>query len=62
MDGFLRMCWPNRSVLKMGFLTEYEDDSSPFFDTFDFAEGWCALENRSDVALGMTALSRLTNT
>jgi hypothetical protein len=45
----------------MGFLTEDEDDSPRFLDAFDFAEGWCARENRSDVALGMAASSKLIN-
>ena len=43
----------------MGFLTEDEDDSPWLFDPFDFAEGWCALENRSEVALGMAVLKQI---
>jgi hypothetical protein len=58
MEGFLSMCWPNRSVLKIGFLTEDEDDSPWPFDALRFAEGWWAFENRSDVALGMAAASK----
>lgn len=29
------------------------EEGSPFFDAFDFADGSCALENRSEVARGM---------
>lgn len=40
-------------MLKIGFLAEDEDACPWLFNAFDFAEGWCALENRSEVALGM---------
>ena len=43
----------------MGFRTEDEDDSPWLLDAFDFAEGWCALENRSEVALGMAVLKQI---
>ena len=53
------MCWPNRSVLKIGFRTEDDDESPWFLEAPDFfAEGWWAFENRSDVALGMAVSDR----
>ena len=52
------MCWPNRSVLKIGFRTEDDDGSPWFFEAPNFfADGWWAFENRSDVALGMSSRS-----
>ena len=50
--GFFRICCPNLSVLKMGFRVAEEPEASAFED-FDFAEGWCALVNLSDVARGI---------
>lgn len=56
------MCWPNRSVLKIGFRTEDDDESPWFLKAPDFfAEGWWAFENRSDVALGMAGGGRGTS-
>ena len=58
--GFFRMCCPNRSVLKIGFLVP--DDEGPelsfvgFLPDFlvaGFTEGSCPREKRSEVALGM---------
>ena len=43
----------------MGFLTEDEDGCPWLFDAFDFAGGWCALENRSEVALGMAVFEQI---
>lgn len=47
------MCWPKRSVLKMGFRAADEDDSPLLFCFAAFAEGWWARVNRSEVARGM---------
>ena len=44
-------------MLKIGFLTAFED-SAESFDDFVFAEGWCARENLSVVARGMTKVGR----
>ena len=36
--GFLRICWPKRSVLKIGLCTPDEDPEDSPAD-FDFADG-----------------------
>ena len=51
--GFLRICWPNRSVLNIGFRTPDPEPSEPLYESFFFADGSCALENLSVVARGM---------
>ena len=48
----MRICWPNLSVLKMGFRAP-EEDPDASAEAFDFADGWCARTNLSDVALGI---------
>lgn len=62
--GFLRICWPNRSVLKIGFRTPDELPSplSWFFEELaaaDFMEDGCVFEKRSDVARGISAVLKL---
>jgi hypothetical protein len=55
------MCWPNRSVLKIGFRTEDDDGSPWLFEAPGFfAEGSWAFENRSDVALGIAGVEELS--
>jgi len=44
------MCWPNRAVLKIGFVM-LELDACP--ESFFFADGWCARPNFSLVARGI---------
>lgn len=54
--GFLRICCPNRSVLKMGFLVDNdEDDPEAPPMRFDAATGCvlCPRESLSDTALGI---------
>lgn len=57
--GFFRMCWPNRSVLNIGFRTALE--SSEVFEDAFFADGSCARENRSVVARGMVVCRWIEN-
>lgn len=52
------MCWPNRSVLKIGFRTPDELPSplSLFFEdpaAADFIEDGCVFEKRFEVARGI---------
>ena len=51
-NGLFRICWPKRSVLKIGFRAPPPEDEDSAFAAF-FAEGMCARENLSDVAFGM---------
>ena len=47
------MCCPNLSVLKTGFRTEEEEALVLSVDELALADGWCILENRSEVARGI---------
>jgi len=61
--GFFKICWPNLSVLKIGFLVPDDEGSKlsfvcffPDFLAADFTEGSCPREKRSEVALGMAGV------
>lgn len=59
--GFFKICWPNRSVLKIGFLAP-PPLASPLEEVLEdeaLGDGWCALENRSVVARGMMAEEKM---
>jgi hypothetical protein len=47
------MCWPNCSVLNIGFRPADEEEDFASLDDDAFADGWCARENLSEVARGM---------
>lgn len=51
--GFFRICWPNRSVLKMGLCAPEEELEEAAALDFAFADGWCARLKRSEVARGI---------
>jgi hypothetical protein len=60
--GFFRICCPNRSVLKIGFLVPDDEgpelsfvDFLPDFLIAGFTEGSCPREKRSEVARGMVS-------
>lgn len=60
-SGFLRICCPKRSVLKIGLCTPDDDESPELVDDLlgpAFADGWCARIKRSVVARGMAGVGQ----